>query len=198
MVFEDLQWADSGLIDFIESVLEWSKSHPILVVVLARPELFERRPSWGAGQRSFTSLHLEPLDGEAMGELLKGMIQDIPSSLAAAILNRAEGVPLYAVEIVRMLSGNGLLREHAGTYEVTGELTDFEIPDSLHALIASRLDSLPDGERTLIQDAAVLGKSFSTSALSALTSRQKEDLERQLRDLAVEGVPLRRHRPTLS
>ncbi len=184
MVFEDLQWADSGLIDFIEFVLEWSKSHPILVVVLARPELFERRPSWGAGQRSFTSLHLEPLDGEAMGELLKGMIQDIPSSLAAAILNRAEGVPLYAVEIVRMLSGNGLLREHAGTYEVTGELTDFEIPDSLHALIASRLDSLPDGERTLIQDAAVLGKSFSTSALSALTSRQKEDLERQLRDLA--------------
>ncbi|MGB9113392.1 MAG: adenylate/guanylate cyclase domain-containing protein [Acidimicrobiales bacterium] len=184
MVFEDLQWADSGLIDFIEFVLEWSKNHPILVVALARPELFERRPNWGAGQRSFTSLHLESLDNEAMGELLKGMIEDIPSSLASAILERAEGVPLYAVEIVRMLSGNGLLSERNGIYEVTGELTDLEVPGSLHALIASRLDSLPDGERALIQDAAVLGKSFSTGALTALTARSKEELEAELRDLA--------------
>jgi class 3 adenylate cyclase len=72
MVFEDLQWSDPGLIDFIESILEWSRAHPILVVTLARPELADRRPTWGAGQRSFTSLHLDPLSDEAMRDLLGG------------------------------------------------------------------------------------------------------------------------------
>ena len=114
MVFEDLQWADSGLVDFIESLLEWSRNHPILIVTLARPELFERRPNWGAGQRNFTSIHLEPLGDEAMRELLFGLVVDLPETVADRILERSEGVPLYAVEIVRMLSAKGLLVEDGG------------------------------------------------------------------------------------
>ena len=74
MVFEDLQWADAGLLDFIESLLEWSRTRPILVVTLSRPELIDRRPNWGAGQRNFVALHLEPLPDEAMAELVRGMV----------------------------------------------------------------------------------------------------------------------------
>jgi class 3 adenylate cyclase/predicted ATPase len=183
MVFEDLQWADQGLIDFIESILEWSRSAPILVVCLARPELLERRPNWGAGQRAFTSIHLDPLSREAMHQLLTGLVRDLPEQLSERILERAEGVPLYAVEIVRMLFGKGLLVERDGTFEASGELADFEVPDSLHSLIASRLDSLPPGERSLLQDAAVLGKSFTTASLSVLTGTRPSDLEVVLRDL---------------
>jgi len=183
MVFEDLQWADPGLIDFIESILEWSRAHPILVVSLSRPELLERRPNWGAGQRNFLSLHLDPLSDQAMRDLLRGLVRDVPAGLEGQILERAEGVPLYAVEIVRMLVGKGLVVEVEGAYQAVGELSDLDVPDSLHALIASRLDSLLPGERALLQDAAVLGKSFPAAALASLTNRSIGDLEGPLRDL---------------
>ena len=80
LVFEDLHWADDGLIDFIESILEWSRAHPILIVILARPELLERRPTWGAGQREFTALHLEPMRPEPMTLLVHGMAPGLPAS----------------------------------------------------------------------------------------------------------------------
>ena len=143
MVFEDLQWADPGLIDFVESILKWSRNHPLMVITLARPELMDRRPNWGAGQRSFTSLHLEPLSDRAMGELLDGFVQGLPGEVSAKLLERAEGVPLYAVETVRMLVDRGVLLERDGAYSVAGELGSLEIPETLQALIASRLDALP-------------------------------------------------------
>ena len=80
LVFEDLQWADPGLIDFIESIVEWSRTRAIFVLTLSRPELLQRRPTWGAGQRSFTALHLEPLAPEAMAALLRGFVAGLPES----------------------------------------------------------------------------------------------------------------------
>ena len=151
MVFEDLQWADSGLIDFVESILEWSRNYPIMVITLARPELMDRRPNWGAGQRSFTSLHLEPLPRHAMGQLLHGFVQGLPDEVAERVLERAEGVPLYAVETVRMLVDRGVLVQHDGIYSVAGELRSLEIPETLQALIASRLDALSTEQRSLLQ-----------------------------------------------
>ena len=82
LVFEDLQWADTGLIDFVESILEWSKNYPLLIVTLSRPELMERRASWGAGLRNFTSLHLEPLAADAMRELLNGFVHGLPRAVS--------------------------------------------------------------------------------------------------------------------
>jgi class 3 adenylate cyclase/tetratricopeptide (TPR) repeat protein len=181
MVFEDLQWADPGLIDFVESILQWSRSHPILVLTLARPELTDRRPTWGAGQRNFTSVHLEPLSEESMGELLTGLVHGLSVELADRIRERAEGIPLYAVETVRMLVDRGRLVARDGGYEVVGELPDLQMPDTLHALIASRLDALSPAERALLQDAAVLGKTFPAAALSAVAGRSS--VEEQLRDL---------------
>jgi predicted ATPase len=183
LVFEDLQWADSGLLDFIEYLLEWSRNSPILVVTLARPEFGESRPGWGTGKRGLTSLFLEPLSTEAMGDLLNGMVPGLPEDLRALILDRAAGVPLYAVETVRMLIHRGLLVEERGAYRAHGSLEALEVPESLHALIAARLDSLAPLERSLLQDAAVLGKSFTANAVSAVTNIPEPDVEPVLASL---------------
>ena len=106
-----MQWADESLLDFVEHLLEWSRNHALYVVTLARPELVERRPTWGAGHRNFTSLYLEPLPSTAMEELLAGLVPGLPAQLRDQILARAEGVPLYAMETVRMLLDRGLLVE---------------------------------------------------------------------------------------
>ena len=175
MVFEDLQWADTGLMDFIESVLEWSRAKPILVVTLARPELVDRRPNWGAGQRSFVALHLEPLsdesDGGARARNAPGADATTSSAGSSA---RAEGVPLYAVETIRMLADRGVLRVGEGAYEVVGDLGELQVPETLHALIASRLDALGPEDRSLLQDAAVLGKTFTLAALAAVSGAEAQ------------------------
>ena len=168
LAFEDMQWADESLLDFVEYLVDWSRNHPILVVTLARPELLERRPTWGAGQRSFTSLFLEPLSQEAMEELLAGLVPGLPADVRDRILARAEGVPLYAVETVRMLLDRGLLVQDGPAYRLTGQVDSLEVPETLHALIAARLDGLSAEERRLLQDASVLGKTFSQGALAAL------------------------------
>ena len=174
LCFEDMQWADASLLDFVEYLLDWSRSSPIFVITLARPELLERRPTWGAGQRSFTSLYLEPLSQEAMEELLTGLVPGLPSEVRDRILARAEGVPLYAVETVRMLIDRGLLIQEGPAYRLTGPVDALEVPETLHALIAARLDGLSAEERRLLQDAAVLGKTFTRDALAALAGSEAE------------------------
>ena len=183
MVFEDLQWADPGLLDFIESILEWSKDLPILIVTLARPELADRRPNWGIGQRNFTSLRLEPLSDDAMAALVEGSVLGLRPEDVARIVERAEGVPLYAVETFRMLSDRNILEVHDDRYRLVGDLGALEIPGSLQALIAARLDALDPDARTLLQDASVLGKSFPLGSLVAIAGRDGQALEPQLREL---------------
>ena len=107
MVFEDIHWADSALLDFIEYLVDWSRDRPIFVLTLARPELSERRPGWGSGTRNFTSIFLEPLPTEQMDSLLRDPIPGLPDDVRARILERAEGIPFYAVETVRMLIDRG-------------------------------------------------------------------------------------------
>ncbi|HEU5404819.1 MAG TPA: adenylate/guanylate cyclase domain-containing protein [Gaiellaceae bacterium] len=177
LAFEDMQWADASLLDFVEYLLEWSRDKPLFVVTLARPELLERRPTWGAGHRNFTSLYLEPLSEQAMQELLMGLVPGLPPSLRSQILARAEGVPLYAVETVRMLLDRGLLVEDGSAYKVVGEIETLEVPETLLALVAARLDGLSQDERRLVQDAAVLGKAFTRAALAALTGQAEIELE---------------------
>ncbi len=172
LAFEDMQWADESLLDFVEYLLEWSRNSPLYVITLARPELLERRTSWGAGQRNFSSLYLEPLPAAAMEALLVGLVPGLPASLREQILARAEGVPLYAVETVRMLLDRGLLVQEGPVYLPVGEIGSLEVPETLHALIAARLDGLSAEERRVLQDAAVLGKTFTeTRSLRSLARR---------------------------
>jgi tetratricopeptide (TPR) repeat protein len=177
LVFEDMQWADAGLLDFLEYLLEWSRSHPLFVLVLTRPELMERRPSWGAGKRSFTSLYLEPLAPQTMSELLAGLVPGLPDELREGILSRAQGVPLYAVETVRMLLDRGMIVPEGNAYQLTGPVETLEVPETLQALIAARLDSLTLEERRLVQNGAVLGKTFTKQGLETLTGLPGEELE---------------------
>jgi predicted ATPase len=183
LVFEDLQWADTGQLDFIDHLLEWSKGVPLLLITLARPELFDRRRDWGAGKRNFSSIALEPLTEKEMRELLAGLVPGLPEPAVAAIVARADGVPLYAVETVRMLVTDGRVAQVDGVYRPVGDLGELAVPDSLRSLIASRLDSLDPAERSLIQDAAVLGQSFTPAGLAAVAGVSEEELGPRLASL---------------
>ena len=188
LVFEDLQWADSGLLDFVEYLLEWSRTHPLFVLTLARPEFDARRASWGAGKRNFTSVYLEPLSDEAMDSLLCGLAPGLPEELRARIRERADGIPLYAVETVRMLLDRGLLERAGDEYRPTGAVETLEVPETLHALIAARLDGLPPDERRLLESASVLGKSFTRRGLAMLTHTSEDELEPLLASLVRKEV----------
>jgi predicted ATPase/class 3 adenylate cyclase len=183
LVFEDMQWADAGLLAFLDYLLDWSRNHPIFVLALARPDLAERHPTWTAGKRAVTSLYLEPLSAQAMEELLSGLVPGLPEDLRARILDRAEGVPLYAVETVRMLLDRGLLVQDGNVFRPTGSVETLEVPETLHALVAARLDGLTPEERRLVQDGSVLGKTFTMHGLSALTGLSADDLEPLLASL---------------
>ncbi|MEZ4597251.1 MAG: adenylate/guanylate cyclase domain-containing protein [Chloroflexota bacterium] len=193
LVFEDLQWADPGLLDFIDHLLRWSVGAPIMILTMARPELLERRPDWGAGQRTFVAMHLEALPDPAMRELLAGLAPGLPEEAVSRIVTRADGVPLYAVEIVRMLVGDGRLVATDGAYHAAGELVELAVPPTLQGLIAARLDALDPIDRRLVQDAAVLGQTFSVSALAAVAGATEAALTAHLatlvqRELLVEEV----------
>jgi class 3 adenylate cyclase/tetratricopeptide (TPR) repeat protein len=180
LVFEDLQWADSGLLDFIDYLLEWSSDFPIFILALGR-ELSGSRSAW-------PSLSLDPLPSEAMQELLGGLVPGLPGDLSDRIVDRAEGVPLYAVETVRMLLDHGLVRQEGARYVITGEVEELAIPETLQALLAARLDDLQPTERALIQDAAVLGQSFAAAGLAALGGRSIHEAEDLLDGLIAKQI----------
>ena len=182
LLFEDVQWADAGLLDFIEYLLDWSRNQPLYVLALARPEFADKRSAW-AGKRGFTQLYLEPLPPSVMDDLLTGLVPGLPDDLRARVLERAEGVPLYAVETVRMLLDRGLLARDGAVYRPTGPIEQLEMPETLQALVAARLDGLAAQERRLVQDGAVLGKTFTKQGLSALSGMDAAGLEPLLASL---------------
>ena len=203
LVFDDLQWADDVLLDFIEYLLDWSRDYPIFILALARPELLERRPALGVG-RDHTTLALEPLVDGAMDELLDGLVPGLPADLRGRIVERSEGVPLYAVETVRMLLDRGLVEPSGDTYSAVGTIEALDVPETLHALVAARLDSLEPAERRLLEDAAVLGKTFTRQGLVALSGLTDESVEPLVRSLlrkeaiTVQSDPLSPDRGQLS
>ncbi len=174
LLFEDIQWADSALVEFIEYLLEWSRNLPIVVITLARPELSDRHGGWGSSTRSFTSLFLEPLPAEAIDAILAGLVPGLADEVRVQIRDRADGIPLYAVETVRMLLDQGRLERAGDEYRPVGTIDAIDVPETLQALIAARLDGLDPEERRLLGDASVLGKTFSVRGLVALSGAAEE------------------------
>ena len=160
LIFEDAHRADPGLLDFVEQCVESARNRPMLLITVARTELLEHRPGWGAGLRNFTSLHLEKVPNEDLAGLLAGLASDLSPRVVAEALRRADGVPLYAVEMARMLEARR--SDDARIAAATG------VPSSLHALIAARIDSLPAAQRGLLLSAAVLGPSFTLAEVAAV------------------------------
>ena len=195
LVFEDIHWADQGLLDFIDHLAEWAANKPILVLTLARPVFLEQHRDWGAGRRNFVALSLDPLPDTSMAELLSGIVPGLPKEATQAILARAEGIPLYAVETVRKLLVDGRIEKVDDAYRPIGDLTRLEVPETLHALIAARLDTLAPAERTLLQEASILGQTFTVEALSMISDDAPLELEPRLRDLVRRDVLVQNRDP---
>ncbi|TME12094.1 MAG: zinc-ribbon domain-containing protein [Chloroflexi bacterium] len=186
LVFEDLQWADPGLLDFIDYLADWSRHHPILVMTLGRPELLDARPTWGARLPHFTAMHLDRLGDDAIDALLASLAPGLTPKIAILIRQRADGVPLYAVEMARMLTERGsgsVVGDSATKAPGTAAGRAIEIPESLHALLAARIDALPAPERSLLFTAAVLGRRFRPDALAALAGLDRVTLSSAIRAL---------------
>jgi DNA-binding SARP family transcriptional activator len=199
LVLEDLHWADDGLLDFIDHLTDWAEA-PVLALALARPELLDRRPTWGGGKRNAASITLEPLtpaETETLvGELLAA---DPPVDLTRLLVERSEGNPLFGEEILRMLIDRGVLRSTgAGEWEVASEPSDVELPPSIRAVISARLDALPPDEIDVVQAAAVVGRVFWVGAVQRLCLRSRRDTREALGRLRARDIVLAHETSTFS
>ena len=173
MVFEDVHWADNAMLSFLEHLADWSDGVPLLLVCTARPEFQERHPTWAAAVRNIQKINLEPLTHDETSALIAMLLPQravLPAATHEALLDRAGGNPLYAEEFVQLLSDQSLLK---------GSLDDVPFPDSLQALIAARLDTLAPARKSLLQDAAVIGKVFWSGALAAMGNLNERAVERR-------------------
>ena len=177
LVFDDLHWADEPMLAFLEHLADWSEGVPLLLLCTARPELHEKHPSWAAGVRNAQTINLAPLSDDETATLIALLLKRtvLPAAIQRALLDRAGGNPLYAEEFVRLLSDRDLL---------AGPLEEVPLPDSVQALIAARLDTLSAERKSLLQDAAVIGKVFWAGALASMGARDPRDVELALHELA--------------
>ena len=196
LLVEDLHYADPGLLDFLEHLLDWSRDVPIYVLALTRPDLDERRPGWATARRGGTSLVLDPLSDHAMAELVEDLVPGMPEAARQAIAVQAQGIPLYAVETVRMLIDRDVVQPIDGVYRLVGDLGDLSVPATLQSLLAARLDALDPLARALVADASVLGGTFPAEALVSVSGKPEDEVRRVLSDLvrrevfAVQADPL--------
>jgi class 3 adenylate cyclase/predicted ATPase len=183
LVFEDLQWADSGLLEFVDYLLEWSADRPIFILACGRRELLDSRPAWAEH-----AVLLDRLPDAAMRQALEGLVPGLPEELTGRILRQAEGIPLYAVETVRMLLDRGLLTQDGPRYVMTSDVSELDVPETLQALAAARLDGLSSTERAVLQDASVFGQSFTAGGIAALGGRSPEQARQTLDALVVKQL----------
>ncbi len=179
VVFEDLQWADDAMLAFIEDLVDWVVGLPLLVACVARPELLERRPTWGGGRRNSTSVWLPPLSDLETTMLLGALLERtvLPAQTQASLLERCGGNPLYAEEFVRMLRDQGLVHPDGSV-----EVAEVPMPQTVQLLIGARIDTLPPTEKDLLQDAAVVGKVFWAGAVAAVSGLPEEVVLRSLHE----------------
>jgi class 3 adenylate cyclase/tetratricopeptide (TPR) repeat protein len=170
VVFEDLHWADDGILDFVDELVDRLVGVPLLVVCTARPELLERRVGWGGGKRNALTVSLVPLSREDTARLLAALLDRavLPADEQAALLQHAGGNPLYAEEYARMLDDGG---------------PEVDAPETLQGLVAARIDALANAEKVLLQHASVLGKVFWTDGLAALAGVDEREVEDRLYSL---------------
>jgi tetratricopeptide (TPR) repeat protein len=188
LVFEDLHWADPALVGFVDQLVDWSTGVPITVICTARPELYERHPGWGGGKRNSATIALSPLTDEETARLLLGLLEQavLPAELQAMLLERAGGNPLYAEEFVRMLLDRGTLEVHGRTLRLapSARAQAIELPETIQALISARLDTLTPERKSLLQDAAVIGKVFWSGAVASMSGLEDRAVREGFHELA--------------
>jgi class 3 adenylate cyclase/tetratricopeptide (TPR) repeat protein len=173
IAFEDIHWADDGMLDAIEHLAQWVRA-PLMLVCLARDELLDRRPSWGGGRRSATQLMLSPLSDEHSRALVRALLPQ-GQEVVPAVAERSGGNPLFAEEMARRIA-------EEGTIEAA------ELPDTVQAVLAARLDSLEPFERRLVQQASVVGRVFPEGVLAGMAAAEGRDLDRALISLQEKDI----------
>jgi class 3 adenylate cyclase/tetratricopeptide (TPR) repeat protein len=174
LVFEDLHWADEALLEFLEHLADWAEDVQLLVLCTARPELYDRHQGWAGGLRNATTINLPPLTDSETATLVSSLLERavLPVETQEVLIDRAGGNPLYAEEFVRLLGDRGQFGEAV------------EMPLSVQALIAARLDTLPPERKALLQDASVVGRVFWAGALAEMGKRDRHEVELVLHELA--------------
>jgi predicted ATPase len=185
LVLEDLHWADESLLDFVDYLVDWSGGVPVLCVCTARPELLENRSGWGGGKSNALTLSLSPLTDDDTAQLVGELFERrlLPAEMQAGLLVRAGGNPLYAEQFARML-------------EERGQSEELPLPETVQGIIAARLDGLAPEQKSLLQDAAVLGKTFPLGGLVRVTGAEASNLEKRLHALERREFVRRERQPT--
>jgi class 3 adenylate cyclase/tetratricopeptide (TPR) repeat protein len=182
LVLEDLHWADEGLLDFVDELVDWLSGVPLLVVCSARPELLERRPGWGGGKLNASTIGLSPLSQDQTALLISHVLERslLPAEIQQALLERSEGNPLYAEQFAQL-------------YVERGSAEDLPLPETLQGIVAARLDGLSSDEKAVLQDASVVGKVFWTGALR----RDEREATSLLHSLERKGFLTRQRRSSV-
>lgn len=169
--FDDIHWAEPTFLDLVEHVADWSRDAPVLLVCASRVELLDRRPGWGGGKLNATSILLEPLPDQECERLINNLLGGtrLPGDVSQRILRAAEGIPLFVEEMLSMLIDEGLLRRDEGYWIPAGDLSKVQVPPTIQALLAARLDQVDSEERTVLECGSVEGKVFHLGALTELT-----------------------------
>jgi hypothetical protein len=199
VVIEDIHWADPVLLDLLDELAEHVEG-PVVFLCPARPDLTAKRPSWGGGRRNMSSFALDPLSSDEAERLVRLLltVDDLPISIHGKILARAEGNPFYLEEIVRRLIDGGFLFREDDRWRATSGIEDVEIPDTVQAVLASRIDLLEADDKRLLQAASVVGRVFWSGPVIELTGGSAVDADGSLRRLQDRELVLSRPGSTLA
>lgn len=188
VVIDDLQWAEPPVLAVIEQLAERMTSIPLAIVCIARPEFAESHPGWSSGKPNATTLTLDPLNPAETATLISRLleIEALPEALREQIVDRSAGTPLFCEELIHMLIDEGQLIREAGRWKSTGMVEQVEVPQTITAVLAARLDALPEVEKSVLQAASVIGERFELRQVQELTG--ESDLEPVLESLRRKGL----------
>ncbi|MDH4101814.1 MAG: AAA family ATPase [Thermoleophilia bacterium] len=177
VLVEDIHWAEDDLLDLLERIVADARA-PVVMLATGRPELQDHRPGWGAGRRNATVMWLDPLPAREASRMLDEMLPAVlPAELRELVIERAEGNPFFLEELVGELADAGVLEKRDGAWVLGAEQVDFTMPDTVHAVLAARIDRLPDTEKAALQAGAVVGRVFWTSSVVHLLDGEEPDFD---------------------
>jgi len=190
IVVDDLQWAEPAVFEIVDGLAEGAQDAPLLLLCVARPQLLELQPTWGAGRANATTITLDALSTDETTTLIARLldIDDLPTGLRTRVVQRSEGNPLFCEEFLRMLIDEGRVERVDERWRATASVADVRVPESIHALLAARLDGLADDGRLAMQVASVIGERFGAAELRTLAPSL--DVGRALGSLRRAGLVL--------
>ncbi|HEV2027494.1 MAG TPA: adenylate/guanylate cyclase domain-containing protein, partial [Candidatus Dormibacteraeota bacterium] len=188
VLVDDLQWAEPPIIQLLEQLAERSADVPLLLICIARPEFLDAHRDWGSGKPNSSTITLDPLSQEQTGTLISRLleIEALPTNLRAQIIERSAGTPLFCEEFIHMLIDDGMLVRDGSSWRATGEINRIRVPESIQAVLAARLDGLPDADKVVLQAASVIGERFLVEQVASLVGGT--DPEADLESLRRKGL----------